>query len=191
MRKISFLLILLLQLLNSNLQAQAPVKASKINWMSWQEAAEAMKTQKRKIFIDVYTDWCGWCKKMDASTFVDPGVVDYMNNKYYAVKLDAEMNDTLRWNNMDFINPNPTARRSTHTFAASLLDNRLSYPSFVILDENFSRVHLMAGFKQPEALLGNLIFFGSNQHQQYNQYFYNQLLQQQQAQQAGAAPKTQ
>lgn len=177
--------------LSINLNAQAPVTQEKINWMSWDEASEAMSKQKKKIFIDVYTDWCGWCKKMDASTFLDPGVVSYMNNKYYAVKLDAEMKDTIRWNNMDFINPNPSGRRSTHTFAASLLDNRLSYPSFVILDENFSRVHLMAGFKQPEALLGNLIFFGSDQHQQYNQYFYNQLLQQQQAQQQNANQKAQ
>lgn len=164
-----------------DMKAQSLPASDKINWMSWDEATAAMAVEKRKIFIDVYTDWCGWCKKMDASTFIDPGVVNYMNSKYYAVKLDAEMKDTIVWNNMSFVNPNPTGRRSTHTFAASLLDNKLSYPSFVILDENYSRVHLMAGFKQPEALLGNLIFFGSDQHQQYNQYFYNQLLQQQQA----------
>lgn len=185
----NYISLLLLPLFVVNLSfGQAPTKVEKINWMSWEEATEAMTKEKKKIFIDVYTDWCGWCKKMDASTFVDPAVVDYMNDKYYAVKLDAEMDDTIRFNNMDFVNPNPGARRSTHTFAASLLDNRLSYPSFVILDENYSRVHLLAGYKQAEALLGNLLFFGSNQHQQYNQYFYNQLVQQQQqAQQAPPA----
>jgi len=162
-------------------------QTSKINWLSFEEAMAKMEAEKRKIFIDVYTDWCGWCKKMDASTFIDPTVVEYMNQKYYAVKLDAEMKDTLMFNGMAFINPSPGGKRSTHTFAASLLDSKMSYPSFVILDENFTRVHVLAGYKKPEALIGNLAFFGSNQHQQYNQYFYNQLVQQQQAQQQQAA----
>jgi len=34
-------------------------------WMTFEEAIEKSKTEKRKIFIDVYTDWCGWCKVMD------------------------------------------------------------------------------------------------------------------------------
>ena len=161
---------------------------TKIDWLTMDQAMEKMKVEKRKIFIDVYTDWCGWCKKMDVSSFIDPTVVEYMNKKYYAVKLDAEMKDTLMFNGMAFINPSPGGKRSTHTFAASLLDSKMSYPSFVVLDENYTRLHVMAGFKKAEPLLGNLVFFGSNQHQQYNQYFYNQLVQQQQAQQQVVQP---
>ncbi len=161
-----------------------------INWMTWDQAAEAMKTQKRKIFIDVYTDWCGWCKKMDAGTFKDPSVVAYMNKNYYAVKFNAEMKDTVKFNNVSFFNPVPGGKRGTHTFAASLLDSRMSYPSFVILDENFTRLHIMAGYKKPDPLMGNLMFFGSNQHQQYNQYFYKSLVQQQQEQQQAVQQQT-
>ena len=40
---------------------------NKIKWMSWEEALEKSKKTKRKIFVDIYTDWCGWCKKMDKS----------------------------------------------------------------------------------------------------------------------------
>jgi thioredoxin-related protein len=177
-----------------NLIAQeAPVSApkAKIEWLSFEEAMEKMKTEKRKIFVDVYTDWCGWCKRMDATSFVDQSVVEYMNKKYYAVKFDAEGKDTLVFNGVPFFNPVPGSKRGTHTFAASLLDSRMSYPSFVILDENFTRLHVMAGYKKPEPLMGNLVFFGSNQHQQYNQYFYNQLVQQQQAQQQQTAQPAQ
>ena len=35
----------------------------------------------RKYFIDVYTDWCGWCKKMDKDTFQNPEVAAYMANE--------------------------------------------------------------------------------------------------------------
>ena len=47
----------------------------KINWMSFEEAIARSKEDPKHIFVDVYTDWCGWCKKMDASTFVDPVIV--------------------------------------------------------------------------------------------------------------------
>ena len=44
--------------------------ATTVNWLTFEEAVERSKTEKRKIFIDVYTDWCGWCKVMDKNTFV-------------------------------------------------------------------------------------------------------------------------
>jgi len=38
-----------------------------VMWYSWEEAVEANKEEPRKFFVDVYTDWCGWCKRMDLS----------------------------------------------------------------------------------------------------------------------------
>jgi len=40
-----------------------------INWLTWEEAISKCKVQKRKLLVDVYTDWCGWCKRMDQATF--------------------------------------------------------------------------------------------------------------------------
>ena len=151
---------------------------AKIEWLSWNEAIELQKENPKKIFIDVYTDWCGWCKKMDGSTFVDPAIVNAMNLNFYAVKLDAEMKDTIQFNNHLFVNMNPNAKRSVHTLASSLLDNQMSYPSFVILDENFNRQYIIKGFQQVPDLLGTLLFFGTNQYVRYGQYL---MLQKQQA----------
>lgn len=158
----------------------------KIEWMNWNEMVERQQVEPRKIFIDVYTDWCGWCKKMDASTFVDPSVVATMNESFYAVKLDAEMKDSITYNNMVFYNPNPSGKRSVHTLAASLLDSRMSYPSFVILDENFTRLHILAGFQKVPQLMGNLLFFGQNQHLRYQQYLQQQQQRAEAAQQQAA-----
>lgn len=185
MKKILFPLLVVLLSFNSGI-SQEQVGTTEIKWMTWDEMVAAQGTERKKVFIDVYTDWCGWCKRMDASTFLDPAIVDYMNKNYYAVKFDAEMSKQIEWNGMTFVNPRPGVRKSTHQFAASLLDSKLSYPSFVLLDENFNRIHILKGFQQPEPLIGNLIFFNSNQHIRYNQYMQQQQKAQQTRQQQEA-----
>src|SRR5215510_7762864 len=76
-------------------------QSDEIKWMSFQDAVEKNKTEPKKMFIDVYTGWCGWCKRMDATTFKDPTVVNYMNKYFRAVKLDAETKDTIHFQGHD------------------------------------------------------------------------------------------
>ncbi len=161
-------------------QALQPA-ATTINWMTWDEAvARSKKDEKpKKIFIDFTTDWCGWCKKMDQTTFLNPSVVAYMNQYYYAVKFDAECMDTIVFNGTTFMNSDPTfkktgARGKVHILAYSLLEGQLSYPSYTILDENFQRLHIIKGYKQPEPLLGNLIFFAGEEFKHYHNYVHAQ-----------------
>ena len=94
-----FIIVLLIAFISINGFSQAKLG---INWMTLPEVEAAMKVEKKKVFIDLYTDWCGWCKRMDASTFIDPTVVNYMNRNYYCVKFNAERRDTVRFNNFDF-----------------------------------------------------------------------------------------
>ena len=134
----------------------------KLHWHTFQEAVELNKKEKKKIFIDVFTDWCGWCKVMDKNTFTDPVIIKYMNQKFYAVKLNAEMKDTIVFNNYTFVNPNPTGLRSTHQLASSLLNNKLSYPTTVYLDENYNLLTQVPGYLQPIQMEPILKYFGDN-----------------------------
>lgn len=194
------LLLLFTFLLAANFAfAQTPTTAAKINWMTWDEAvAQSKKDEKpKKIFIDFYTDWCGWCKRMDASTFANPTIVEYMNRKYYAVKFDAECMDTILFNGTTFMNSKPTVKKSgargnVHILAYSLLEGQLSYPSYAILDANFSRLHILKGFKEVEPLLGTLLFFSGEEFKHYHNYVHaqwqrNAKLQQQQQEAAAKA----
>ena len=183
--------------------SQETVAVEQIKWMSWNEAIAVQKLDRdnfnadkkanpapKKIFLDIYTGWCGWCKKMDRSTFKAPEVVKYMNKYFYAIKLDAEMTETISYNGHDFINPRPEVvrgRKGTHQLAASLLDNRLSYPSYVIMDENTNRLVIYKGYKQTDAFVGILSFFGTNQHLSYKKSLSKQA---KGPQQQVAAPKT-
>ena len=132
----------------------------KINWMSFEEAIALNDEDPRHFFIDVYTDWCGWCKKMDASTFVDPVIVKLMNEHFYAVKLDAEQKDTIMFRGQAFVNPDPDGRRSTHQMAAALLKGKLSYPSFTFLNSETEWLTVVAGFRKAPDMEQVLTYFG-------------------------------
>ncbi|RMD73721.1 MAG: DUF255 domain-containing protein [Bacteroidetes bacterium] len=133
----------------------APQTGDGIRWMSWEEAVAANEKVKKKFIVDVYTKWCGWCKRMDATTFKDPAVVDYINEHFYAVKLDAEQKEDITFQGTTF-SWVEGGRNGVHTLAYSLLDGRLSYPSIVYLTENYERITISPGFKQPADLMKEL-----------------------------------
>lgn len=130
---------------------------SSIVWHSFENGYELAKLSNKKVFVDIYTDWCGWCKKMDAATFIDKSVVSLMNQNFIAVKLDAEQKDTLRFNQVDYTFVN-SGRRGYHQFAAVLLDGQMSYPSFTVLDSNGKRIKKIVGYQSPEQLITALSF---------------------------------
>jgi thioredoxin-related protein len=154
-----------------------------INWISWDKMIQQrdLDSIKKKVFIDLYTGWCGWCKRMDGTTFSDPVIVNYIKNNYYTVKFDGETKDTIVFNNHSFYNSdpsytktNPNSRGKAHWFAHSILDGKLSYPSYVLLDENLTRLMVYQGFKKVDEMLGILLFFGNNQYKYYHNHLNSQ-----------------
>lgn len=161
---ISLLLVLLLssayRVNKDQLNEQADTL--EVNWISFEEAVEKSKTEKRKIFIDVYTDWCGWCKVMDKKTFSEPAIASYLNEYYYAVKLNAEQTEDIQFREHTFKYV-PNGRRGYHELAVSLLQGKLSYPTVVFMDENFNFIQALPGYRKPEEFHRILTFFGQNQ----------------------------
>ncbi|GAB1445684.1 MAG: DUF255 domain-containing protein [Cyclobacteriaceae bacterium] len=130
--------------------ALTPAEESPVKWMTFEEAIEKSKKEKRKIFIDVYTDWCGWCKVMDKNTFSEPNVAKILNEQFYPVKFDAEQKEDVVFNGTTFKFV-PSGSKGYHQLAAALLNNQLSYPTVVFLDEDFRMIQPLAGYqKAPE-----------------------------------------
>ena len=117
-----------------------------IKWYSFEEALALNEQNPKLIFVDVYTDWCGWCKKMDAATFSEPYIAKYMNEKYYCVKLDAEGKEPVVYKGAEYTNPDPDGKRRTHQIAALLLQNKMSYPSYVFMNEQSQVLTVVKGF---------------------------------------------
>jgi thioredoxin-related protein len=138
-------------------------QAQDVEWLSWSEAVELAQTDEnpKKIFIDVYTDWCGWCKKMDKDTFQNPEVATYMAANFYMVKMDGEGKEPIEFKGKTY-NFVPSGRKGYHEFAAALMQGRMSYPTTIFLDEQMNMLSPLPGYQKPKPFLNIAKYFGDN-----------------------------
>ena len=137
-------------------------KEERIHWYSFEEAYQLNKKKPKKIFVDVYTDWCGWCRKMDAETFSNPAIIKYMKKNFYCVKLNAERKDTVVIDGVTFVNKNPNGFRSSHQLAVELLKGKMSYPSYAFLNEKSQMLTVIPGYYSAREFEPFLHYFGDD-----------------------------
>jgi len=130
-----------------------------VQWLTMEEAQEQMLEEPRMVFVDVYTDWCGWCRRMTNETYTHPVIADYLNTHFYPVKLNAEQEGPIVFGGTTYINENIGQRRPTHSFAIALLQGRMSYPSVVFFDEQMQLLTALPGFRPPAGMEAVLAFF--------------------------------
>ena len=137
----------------------------KIQWMTIEEAYALTTAEEspKKIFIDVYTDWCGWCKRMDKATFQRPEVTTYMNEHFYNVKFNAEQKEDIEilGNNFKFI---AQGNRGYHELAAALLNGKMSYPTVLFMNGKFEMLSPVPGYQEVTAFLKIAHFFGDDDY---------------------------
>lgn len=128
--------------------------AQEIQWMSLAEALEAQKQEPKKIFMDVYTQWCGPCKLLDKKTFANRDVARYISTHFYAVKFNAEGNEPIDFYERQFSNPNydpnRKGRNATHEFTQFL--GISGYPTMVFFSEDGDPIMPVVGYFTPQQL---------------------------------------
>lgn len=137
--------------------AQKPLAVSKVEWMTLEQAAASMLKERRPILIDLYTDWCGWCKVMDKKTYSNKKVSSYLQEKFYSVKLNAEGTQSITWNGKTY---RFNASYRTHDFAIYLTGGQLSYPTTVILPVNEATPQAIPGYLEPKNFEPIVKYFG-------------------------------
>ncbi len=137
-----------------------------VKWYSIQEAEKLVKASPRPIVIDTFTDWCGWCKKLDQETFANPVIAEILNTKFYPVKFNAEGTEPVSFLGMNFVNDGKAGK--AHQFAVALLRGQLSYPNLVFFNEKLQLLTNVPGYRDAREMEALLSFFAEKAYEKMN-----------------------
>ncbi len=126
---------------------------TRIPWKSFDEGVTLARNSNKKILVDVYTDWCSWCKKMDAEVYSDPAVIKTMEEEFVAVKLNAESSHPVTYNG------------TTYTEADFARELGVSgYPTILFFDANAHPITSLAGYSPADRFHKVLDYIGQDQY---------------------------
>jgi len=139
-------------------------ESKEIVWLSLEEAISLNEKSPKKFLINVVTEWCAACKHMGNTTYSSPEVIDYINNNFYAVTLDAQMKEPFTFLNKQFLYNEQLLKGGVHDLAVHLTKGNLTFPTTVFLDEYLVNPQPITGFQSTDQLSCLMAFFGENIH---------------------------
>ena len=142
-----------------------PINKTKVNWLTLNDMAIAYAKAPKPILVDLYTDWCGWCKVMDKDTYSNTDVVAYINEHYYAVKFNAEIKDTVIFNGKKY---GYNAQNRANDLAVFLAYGKMSYPTTVFLSAVNAQPAPLPGYLKAKEIEPYLKFFGDGAYKSIN-----------------------
>ncbi len=127
-------------LLLSALAAPGRAGDSEVAWKSWDAGLREARQLKRPVLVDVYTQWCGWCKRMDRDVYARPELRDYLNSKFVTIKLDAEAAGPASYDGRSYTARSLAARfrvtgYPTTLFLRSTGEHLVNVPGYVPADK--------------------------------------------------------
>lgn len=133
----SFRYLLLLPLLLT-LGASRPASRPVVRWLTPQALADSLRVRPRPVLVQVYTDWCRYCKLQEMTTFRDKAVIRQLNATFYAVALNAEAREPVQLAGRTFTFQATGPGSGVHELALVLARDEqglVSYPTIILLDD--------------------------------------------------------
>lgn len=137
MKKIAILLSVFITILG--IYSFKPT-SEEVKWMSFNDGYSLAKKKKKIMLVDVYTDWCGWCKRMDKDTYAKQSISNVLNKNYVSVKFNPEITGvTYTYNGKTYDGPG---------LAGAISNNSISgYPTTVFINPNSHKTKIEVGYK--------------------------------------------
>lgn len=135
----------------------------KVEWITIEELPAKLASEQRPVLIDLYTDWCGWCKVMDKKTYAHPSVAAYLNRKFYNVKFNAESTAPVQWKGKMY---KYSPRYRTHELAIALTGGELAYPTTIFLGSYNDAPQAIPGYLEVADMEKLATYFGEGKYRQ-------------------------
>jgi len=129
-------------------------KGGDITWLGYDEGLAKAKAEDKHMFVNFTTSWCGYCKKMNRSTFVDGEIVTMMDSNFVAVMVDGDSKFRL-----DIEGYQISERDLTRSeFGVG------SYPTYFFLKPDGGKLGALRGYKGKDQLMKYLAFVAERQY---------------------------
>lgn len=122
-----------------------------LKWKPLELAFSEAQEKDKKVLLDVYTDWCGWCKKLDKDVYGDQRVISYLNQHYTVVKLNAEETASVTYK----------GNKSTQAELAGSFGVR-GYPTIIFFDSKGDPINSLPGYVDADRFLTIVKFIGED-----------------------------
>ncbi len=140
---------------NSGTEKPKPAVSSstEINWQRYDDGLAQAQKEGKKVFVEFTAKWCGWCKRMHATTFKDPIVVNLLSKYYVTVSVDGDSKDSL---NIDgYIT---TEKRLAREYRVT------GYPTYWFLTPEAEPIAPVKGYRDAKALGDILDYLKDDQY---------------------------
>lgn len=145
---------------NIQIFSQTIVQPGLVKWLTIEQADSLFDKNPKPMLIDVYTDWCGWCKYMMKTTFANKDIAGYINQNFYPVRFNAETFDTIVYQGKTYTN-HGIGTKPKHDFAKYLLNGRFSFPTIVYSDRK-RNLYQIPGYMKVKDIEPLLVYFAED-----------------------------
>lgn len=119
---------------------------NELKWLDWNTGYPMAKKANKIILVDAYTNWCGWCKKMDRDTYTDPKIIGALNRDFVIIKFNPEIAEIQ----YDLDGVKISGRE---LFAQLTQGKSTGFPTTYFIQPNKKQIQIAAGYLGPEDFL--------------------------------------
>jgi len=142
----------------------APSKKAKVNWQTTSDVSDQWAANKKPIIVDIYTDWCHYCKVMDNTTYSNDSIADYINQHFYRAKINAESKTAFQWMGKEY---KYMPIYKVNQLAIDLSQGKMVYPTTVIIPSN-GETQVIGGALSVQEMEMILKYFGGDNYEKMN-----------------------